>query len=300
MIGLETARSFYSRIPQWVDEFIEFPGFPGIHEDAIEIRKIAPFIEVCQDKSFDAILQMSDGVDTIAQALMEVLGVKQIITRGPALNTFENEVAKSLELVGVLTGESAISRDLYFPLVDSDHLAANALLESRNIKRNEYICFHPSADCHNECWPLPFFAMVANALAWMGFKIIITGAEGDEQINRAFALTIRASSLDVSRLRIPYETQASILQGARLMIANESYLSVLAAAVGVSSVVLVGEGTETSRARPSARSSTRLAPLNPFLHRGLSSPVGVHPEDVIEAARRLLKLMPEAPSACPG
>ena len=58
LVGLPWQKDFVSRFPHYSDEFIEFPGWPGLPEQALNTARIAKFLNEIRRYEFDLILQM--------------------------------------------------------------------------------------------------------------------------------------------------------------------------------------------------------------------------------------------------
>ncbi len=58
IIGLPWMQIIPERFPHYIDEFILFPGYPGLPEQDYNTREIIKFIECIQEREFDLALQM--------------------------------------------------------------------------------------------------------------------------------------------------------------------------------------------------------------------------------------------------
>ena len=58
LIGLPWARSFVQRFDMYLDGFQEFPGYPGLPEQAPRLERIGAFLDEIQAEEFDLVLQM--------------------------------------------------------------------------------------------------------------------------------------------------------------------------------------------------------------------------------------------------
>src|SRR3954469_4029298 len=74
LIGLPAARDLVSRL-DYVDDVLEFPGFPGLPERAPDIEALPDFLRSAQAKRFDLIIQMhGDGM--LTNSLCATMGAR--------------------------------------------------------------------------------------------------------------------------------------------------------------------------------------------------------------------------------
>ena len=73
LIGLPWARSFVQRFDMYLDGFREFPGYPGLPEQAPRLERIGAFLDEIQAEEFDLVLQMQ-GSGRITNPLAVLLG----------------------------------------------------------------------------------------------------------------------------------------------------------------------------------------------------------------------------------
>src|SRR3954452_22932281 len=57
LVGLPWAGTVVARFPPYLDEFREFPGFPGLPERAPEIARVPCFLAAMQAERFDLAIQ---------------------------------------------------------------------------------------------------------------------------------------------------------------------------------------------------------------------------------------------------
>ena len=127
-------------------------------------------------------------------------------------------------------------------------------------------------------WPPEHFARVGEALAAAGLRVVLTGTTEELPLTRAVAAAMKAPSLDLAG-RTNLGSLAALVQGARLLICNNTGVSHLAAALRVPSVVIFHQQSERDR----------WAPLDRQRHRAVWGARGVSPEAVMAQAEDLLR-----------
>lgn len=279
LIGMPWAKSFVERFSHYLDDFVPFPGFPGLLEQSPPIRELPTFFANVHQRHFDLALQMH-GSGIVSNPLTVLLGAR--INAGFFLpNQYcpdqerylpypdsMSEVWRYLHLLEFL-GVPLQGDYLEFPLNEGDRQALHAIDAARELRPGEYACVHPGASVSPRRWPPERFAAVADALARYGLQVVLTGVAQEAQLTEAVAGAMRARSIDLTG-RTSLGAVAALLSGARLLICNDTGVSHLAAALGVSSVVIFND--------PDVE---RWAPLDRQRHRVVYRPEGVSVEAVL-------------------
>jgi ADP-heptose:LPS heptosyltransferase len=290
LIGLPWARLFVERFPNYLDDFIPFPGYPGLAEGGGDPREIVAFLAAAQEQRFDLALQMH-GSGGITNPVALLLGARR--TAGfyepgrfcPDPDRFipfpadEPEVCHHLKLLNFL-GIPSCGADLEFPIYREDRDALHALSEARDLRPGTYVCTHPGFHTPARRWRPEQFAAVADALAARGFRVVLTGTAGEAGATRAVAAAMHASPIDLAG-RTDLGMLAALYADARLLVCNDTGVSHLAAAVRLPSVVIF--------ASPDTR---RWAPLDRARHRAVWD---VTPDAVLDEADDLLGCLPPGP-----
>lgn len=292
LIGLPWARSFVERFSNYLDNFLEFPGYPGIPEVLPEIAKLPAFF-ANQQQRFDLALQMH-GSGIVSNPFTVMLGAR--VNAGfylpnqycPDVERFlpypehEPEVWRHLRLMEFL-GIPLKSTSLEFPLQEEDFAALDAIEEVRYFKNKEYVCVHPGASICDRRWSPKKFAVVADALATRGFQVVLTGTAAEVELTQAVQQAMRFAAIDLagrtSLGAMPAAFRvaiAALLSKARLLICNDTGVSHLAAALRVRSVVIFSDSDPN-----------RWAPLERDRHRVLRQ--ASHLDGVTPQAARSLK-----------
>jgi len=236
LIGLPWTREFAKRFPQYFNTCIPFPGFPGLPETKPAIEKIPSFITNMQQQNFDLVLQMH-GSGVITNPLVHLFCAKK--TAGyfipgaycPDEKTFfpypahEKEVRKWLHLVNVL-GIPSHGEQLEFPL-----------LQKPIVQFKNYICIHPGSRDEKRRWQSHYFAYIADALAALGYTIILTGTGEELSLTTGITKLMRAPAYNLAG-KTDLDTLATLINHATLLIANDTGVSHLADALRTPSVII--------------------------------------------------------------
>src|SRR4051812_7519387 len=71
LIGLPWQKDFVARFPDYFDEFITFPGWPGLPEQGWNAEASVSFLREMQEEKFDLVLQMQgNGILTNSMCLL--------------------------------------------------------------------------------------------------------------------------------------------------------------------------------------------------------------------------------------
>jgi ADP-heptose:LPS heptosyltransferase len=265
LVGLPWAESFVARFARYFDALLEFPGYPGIAERPPAVAELPPFLTAAQARRFDLALQMH-GSGTTSNPFTVLLGARhtagffvpgQYCPDGARFLPYvpeESEVQRYLRLLGHL-GIPAQGEELEFPVSAEDRSELRRVDEARALQPGTYVCLHPGAKDVARRWPPEYFAATADALARQGLQVVLTGTAAEAGVTRAVARAMRAPVIDLAG-RTNLGALAALLQGARLLICNDTGVSHLAAALRLPSVVVF-----------ITSDPARWAPLDRGLHR---------------------------------
>lgn len=289
LIGLPWARAFASRFDQYLDGFLEFPGFPGLPEQPVRARHVPLFLREAQRRSFDLVLQMH-GSGRLTNSIVALLGARRYAgfrdangycPDDPSLflqwPVGAQEIRRLLQLTTFL-GLPSRGEHLEFPIRERDQRELRDTSSVRALVPGEYVCVHPGARDPAKRWSPAHFAAVADVLADAGLQVVLTGTTSEAPITRAVRGAMRSTPIDVAG-PMSLGALAALMRDARLVICNDTGVSHLACAVGVPSVVIF------LTADPE-----RWAPLDALRHRVLYDP---------RTCRRRAPDRPLAGRACP-
>lgn len=285
LIGLPAIKPLIKRFNQYIDRVIEFPGYPGLPEQATNLTQIPTFIQMAQNEQFDLAIQMH-GNGIITNPLTVLLGARWnagFFLPGqycPDQKRFlpyiddESEVRRYVRLLEWL-GVPSKGTDLEFPLYEEDEQALREIAEIQQLAGSGYVCVHPGASTESRCWHPEGFARVADAIAQMGYSIVLTGTASETNLTTTVASLMKAPSINLAG-RTSLGAASVLLRNSKLLICNDTGVSHLAAALKVNSVVIFTQSDPV-----------RWAPLNSDRHRVICSP-DISPEAVIAQAKDLL------------
>ena len=302
LIGLPWARAFAARFARYVDDFLEFPGFPGMPERDCDVRALPEFLRAAQARHFDVALQLH-GSGALSNPLVAALGARRAAgycrsgdaePRGVELLPWrdgEHEILRYLRLLAAL-GVPPRDVALEFPLTPEDEQEAARLGVAPD--GAAYACVHPGSQLPSRRWLPERFAAVADALAERGLAIVLTGTAAEAPLTARVAAAMRTPALDLAG-RTSLGSLAALVDGARLVVANDTGIVHVARARGVPSVA-VSCGGDVGRWAPLAADSHRVVhydvPCRPCAHRdcpiGHPCAAGVSTADVLAAAAALL------------
>jgi ADP-heptose:LPS heptosyltransferase len=271
LIGLPRTRDLAMRFSHYIDEMIDFPGFPGIPEQPLDVAVLPDFFAAMHRRRFDLALQFH-GSGTTSTTFTLLLGARQSAGYYPAgqscpderlflpYDDCESEVQRLLRLIAHL-GFPAQNIDLEFPLSPADRQELAAVPEARDLEPGSYACLHPGASAAARRWPAQTFARLADSLAARGLRVVLTGVTAEIPLAEQVVRAAHAPLVNLAG-RTSLGALAALVQAARLVICNDTGISHLAAAFQVPSVVLFA-----------ATDPARWAPLDRQLHRVVHWPL---------------------------
>ena len=289
LIGLPWSQKFVTRFNCYLDEWLEFPGYPGIPEGWHSPQRTNEFFtQILQAQAFDLAIQMH-GSGIVSNSFTVMLGAK--LNAGfflpgqycPDPKRFlpypetAPEVRRHLQLMEFL-GVPLLGEQLEFPLFPSDWLELKQIPEVSNLQLGRYICIHPGASVQSRRWSPYKFARVADALVELGFQIVLTGTAAETNLTQSVAGLMNGTAINLAG-RTSLGSLAALLKGAALLVCNDTGVSHLASALEVKSVVIFSNSDRH-----------RWSPLNCDRHRVVVSTLSdAGSLSVLREAKDLLK-----------
>ena len=285
LVGLAWADVFVERFDRYLDRLLELPGWPALPEVPARIDEIPRFLAEAQRRRFDLALQMH-GSGEVTNAVTALLGAR--MSAGffrpdswcPDTARFlpypddGHEIERLLALVDFL-GIPRRGDELEFPLRDEDFEALASIEGAEGLVASAYACVHPGGHNVRALWPAERFAAVGDELAARGLRVVVTGTGAEAEIVDRVVAAMRSEPLVLAG-RTSLGALGALLLGSRLLVANDTGVVHLAAALAVPAVVLFHE-----------HMIRRWAPLDRERHRVVLKAAG--PEDVVAEADDLLR-----------
>ncbi len=247
LIGLPWAEGFVRRFSGYLDDFIPFPGYPGLPEQIWQPEQIPGWMRTVIGRSFDLLLQMH-GNGSIVNPLVAALGAGAVAgfyepgryCPDPALYTpypeEGSEVRRLLTLVDFL-GAPPRGEELEFPVTAAEEQAGGELCRHYGLQPKKYVCVHPGARDTRRWWSAAHFARAADEVAGKGFAVVLTGTQGEAETVRSVAAAMRNPSIDLAG-KTDLGTLAVLIRDARMILSNDTGVSHVAAAMRTPSVVI--------------------------------------------------------------
>lgn len=286
LVGLARSRHFQARLPAYIDDFIAFPGYPGLPEVQAEPKTVDNFFSTMRSRQFDYAIQMH-GCGPVSNEVVAKFAAAHAVGlgRGEPRDAIRlapypddaHEIHRNLAAVRLLGVEPA-GDEMEFPLLHADRQELAAYPKLHALLPHPYVCLHPGASTSAKRWPPAHFERVGDALASAGWRVVITGSAAEHHIAQDVARHMRYPTV-IAACDISIGGLAALLAGAALIVSNDTGAAHLASALGVPSVVIFF-----------ATDPKRWAPLDETRHRAVYGEDGVEVTPVLNEAFELLSL----------
>lgn len=256
LVGLPWARELTHRLAT-VDAFEPFPGWPGFIESPEPTADAAcAFMLRLRAQRHELAIQLH-GSGEQSNALVASWGAER--TAGLASDAAWRPPADAalfarwpdngheIDRVLALTDHLGLPRQgthLDFPLTDADrHRAAQWIDGAR-----PYAVLHPGAQLPSRRWPLERFAEVGRALLARGLAIVVTGSANEAALVDTLVQRLGERAVGLAG-RTTLGDFGALIEGASVVVCNDSGASHVAVALGTPSVV-VANGSDVARWAP--------------------------------------------------
>lgn len=268
LIGLPWAKDFARRFANIFARFIEFPGFPGLAEQAFELEPFIDFVRLTNHEKFDLLIQMH-GSGNVTNPLVSMLGARETYgfcepgtrwAESPAFIRYPAElpeVHRHLELMRHLDIPPA-GTHIDIPVSEPEKAEFYQIARDRRLELGRYICIHPGGRNASRRWSPDGFAAIARDLIAAGYQVVLTGTNSEREIVSSIHARLPGGAINLVG-STSLGALAQVVRNARLLISNDTGVSHVASAVSTPSVVMfVGSDP------------CRWAPLDRRLHRVVS------------------------------
>lgn len=272
LVGQGWASDWARRIDA-IDEFIALPPHPLVGQETSP-SSWSNFVSRMQGLQLDLALQMH-GSGGVSNGIVCQWGAREnLVFHEPGVaapaDTFgvpwPERGSEPLRLMRLLhplgvVDEPSAPLSLVHPVSPQDRQELAALLAACGMAAGRgvgWVCVHPGSKWPSRRWAAERFAQVALELSQRGHDILLTGGEPERALAEQICQRVpRAINLCG---RTTLWTLGAAIEGARLLVCNDTGVSHIAAALSVPSVV-ISCGSDVAR----------WSPANPLRHRVLWS-----------------------------
>lgn len=243
----------------WIDELIVYYS-----KDIETLPKRWSLLRELRARRFDVWIELPNNLSTVSRQLRDMsftrmLGVRW--ARGWQVGTlrwaaqaqseylrFANEVER---LLGVLTRSGiAVSRLDYDLQSAGDHASTvDRLLQEAGMRSRRLVALAPGAKRSTNRWPVKRFSEVGRELARLGYSIVLIGGEPDRALCEMLVEQIGPNAGTFAG-RVSVLESCELLRRCDVLIAVDSGVQHLAAAVGTACVSLFSFWQMTGKWRP--------------------------------------------------
>ncbi len=287
LIGLPWASEFVERFQKYIDRFIPFPGYVGLPEQKVNMKKFAAFLKNIRKEQFDLLIQMQ-GDGSVTNSFINQLGAK--VTAGsftenngcPNNQTFipyQNDKSEIERNLSIVTNLGMVPPDtlLEFPVFTSDREELQMLPEYILLKKQSYICIHPGARDEKRRWNAKHFSFIADFFRAQGYQVVFTGVAKERSLIQTIVQQMTFHPINLAG-KLSLGATAALLKNSQLVVTNCTGISHLADALHTNSVVICCNVD-----------STRWAPRNKKLHKVIRATEKDTTERVLDEASLFLE-----------
>lgn len=243
LLGRDWHAAFLAGRPGPVDRVVVVPPLPGIGlpADAPAHGEVDRFVHAMRAEAFDIACQMYGGgrhSNPLVAAFDARLAVGARAEGAPALDRwvrYTEPANRRLALleVAALAGAGGFSfgdaHGAELALAEADRRAAAALLPPEAGER--LVVLQPGSTDPRRCWPARSFALVGDALARLGARVLVNGSAAEAPLVRAVTAAMREPAIDLSG-RLDLGGLCGLLARAALVVSNDTGPLHLALALG--------------------------------------------------------------------
>lgn len=264
LVGQPWARSWAERIED-IDHFVPLPDHPLTSEVSAPEAQWQDFVEAMRAMRLDLAVQLH-GNGRLSNAVVAQWGARHILAfhepqqlvklpagaTGTVWPQRGSEVSRLMQLLHTLGWPTEKTPDMSVshPITEEDRMSALALLRAQGLPHGHgvgWVCVHPGSKWASRRWPLERFAAVARELAQRGHVIVLTGSQHERALAEAICQQV-PHAINLCGLTHLWAL-GGVIDGARVLLSNDTGVSHLAAALRVPSVI-VSCGSDVARWSP--------------------------------------------------
>lgn len=274
LVGLPWSKIFRDRFSSYIDEFIEFPGYPGLPERSADVAAFPDFLQKIQKRNFDLALQWH-GSGSYVNSIVSLFGAKacggfyvpgEWCPNDQLFVPFPEQGHEIERLLKIFFPEEipADETRLEFPLSENDQQELSSLPDLKSL-HSDFVCVHAGSRLLSRRWAPERFAQVADRLIDKGLDVVLTGSSDESPTVQSVSRNIRGRHFNLAG-RTSLGAVGALLSKAKLLVSNDTGVSHIASAVSCPSII-INTGSDASR----------WSPLNRSLHKTVSVPVSCRP-----------------------
>lgn len=241
LVGLPWAQFMADRYPEYINEFIPFPGMKGLPEQIPNQSEWSLFTEKIKKRSFDLAIQLH-GSGKISNELIRIFNTPFIagsyVHEKPnnQFVRYREDIHEIHRLLSVINHLGADERndDLFFPISNADHEEIHFL--RLNLIKNSYVCIHPGARDPKRRWNAEYFALTADMLSHLGYQIVLTGTDSELPLVKQVQSLMKNNAITAAG-KTSLGGLAALVKDAAFLISNCTGIAHLAAALKTRTVV---------------------------------------------------------------
>ena len=248
LIGLPCAATLLRRFPGYFNNFIHFPGYPGLPEQPFDDMGFVDFTLQMQEEQFDLLLQMHDN-GTIVNKFLAGMQAKYLAGFADAGNQQNNslfikyteelpEMHRHLALMNAL-GIPADNDALEFPALPADTTEVRSLCLP--VMEKSYVVVHPGSGDASWLWPPQCFALLADYCIEKGYTVLITGAVNEKDITTEVMKCMRHPAIDLTG-KTTVGALALLIRESSMLITDSTGIAQIAAATQTPGIIISKDG----------------------------------------------------------
>jgi ADP-heptose:LPS heptosyltransferase len=270
LLGAPWHARFLAGRPGPVDRCLTVPALAGVRDDRppAPAADVEAFVARARAERFDLAVQLHGG-GRHSNPFLRRLGARvtagsrtpdaAALDRTVPYTPHQHEILRFLEVAG-LVGAAPVTLEPRLEVTDADRAEAAAALPGDDDR--PLVVLHPGANDPRRRWPVERLAAVAEELARKGARLAVVGTAAERPLAERLLAALDGDAADLAG-RLGLGGLVGLLDGAALLVGNDSGPRHLAAAVGAATVAVywgvhLGSYGPLLRARHRAVTSWRL------------------------------------------